>query len=148
MSTLASIASQITRLIAKGNVKTGREDVDLTSSYNALLAGYNVDDSFIPPKEFSFKITARTNTNSGDTFTKYTYTDCTDIDVSHYSMVKVTLSGTNANSYYIKVNDITFTNSGTLDISGIDTLTFDIYGVNSAVGAETLYVIYEVTLIP
>ena len=100
MSTLTSIANQINRLIAKGNAKMKREDTDLTTSYDALLMGYNVDESFTPPKEFSFKITARTNTNSDETFTKYTYTDCTDIDVTHYSMVKVSLSGTNANSCY------------------------------------------------
>lgn len=149
MATLASIISQINSLIVKGNQKMNRTDTDLTTSYESLLSGYNVEDGTVPTaKEFVFKLQARTNTNSGESFTKYAYANCNDLDVSQYKTIEIALDSTNADYYYLKMDDKTITTSSIFDIKDKETINLNVYGTKGGEGASILLVSYAIKLIP
>ena len=149
MASLSSIITQIHSLIIKGNHKMGRTDTNLTDSYEALLKGYNVSDGVaISAKEFTFKLQARGNTNSGEVCTKYAHANCIDLDVSQYSLIEITLDSTNADYYYLKMNDKTITTSAMFDITDKETLNFNVYGTKSGEGAATISIIYSIKLTP
>ena len=149
MASLSSIITQIHSLIIKGNQKMNRTDTNLTDSYEALLKGYNVSDGIATTaKEFTFKLQARGNTNSGEVCTKYAYANCLDLDVSQYKTIEITLDGTNADYYYLKMDDKTITNALILDITDKETLDFSVYGTKSGEGAATISIIYSIKLTP
>ena len=149
MTSLSSIISQIHSLIIKGNHKMGRTDTNLTDSYEALLNGYNVTDGVATSaKEFTFKLQARSNTNSGEVCTKYAYANCIDLDVSQYKTIEITLDGTNADYYYLKMDDKTITTSSIFDITDKETLNFNVYGTKSGEGASTINITYAIKLTP
>ena len=149
MASLSSIITQIHSLIIKGNQKMNRTDTNLTDSYEALLKGYNVSDSIATTaKEFTFKLQAKGNTNSGEVFTKYAYANCLDLDVSQYRTIEISLDGTNADYYYLKMDDKTITNAIILDITDKETLNFSVYGTKSGEGAATISIIYSIKLTP
>ena len=127
----------------------GRTDTNLTDSYEALLKGYNVSDGVATSaKEFTFKLQARSNTNSGEVCTKYAYANCIDLDVSQYSLIEITLDSTNADYYYLKMDDKTITTSSIFDITDKETLNFNVYGTKSGEGASILLVSYAIKLTP
>ena len=149
MATLSSIISQINSLIVKGNQKMNRTDTDLTTSYESLLSGYSIEDGTSPTaKEFTFKLQARGNTNSSEVCTKYAYANCIDLDVSQYKTIEITLDGTNADYYYLKMDDKTITTSSIFDITDKETLNFNVYGTRSGEGATTISIIYSIKLTP
>ena len=149
MASLSSIITQIHSLIIKGNHKMGRTDTNLTDSYEALLNGYNVTDGVATSaKEFTFKLQARSNTNSGEVCTKYAHANCIDLDVSQYSLIEITLDSTNADYYYLKMNDKTITTSAMFDITDQQTLEFNVYGTKSGEGASTINITYSIKLTP
>lgn len=149
MASLSSIITQIHSLIIKGNHKMNRTDTNLTDSYEALLKGYNVSDGIATTaKEFTFKLQARGNTNSSEVCTKYAYANCIDLDVSQYKTIEITLDGTNADYYYLKMNDKTITTSAMFDITDQQTLNFNVYGTRSGEGATTISIIYSIKLTP
>ena len=149
MATLSSIISQINSLIVNGNQKMNRTDTDLTTSYESLLSGYSIEDgTSSTAKEFVFKLQAKTNTNSGESFTKYTYANCNDLDVSQYSTIEISLDSTNADYYYLKMDDKTITTSSIFDIKDKKTINLNVYGTKGGEGASILLVSYAIKLTP
>ena len=78
----------------------------------------------------------------------------TDITSDHiaeaiqYRTVEITLDGTNADYYYLKMDDKTITNAMILDITDKETLNFSVYGNKSGEGASTISIIYSIKLTP